>query len=69
MAFASAQARARTRPGRLTAGEATLMLRGAAAARAIVTRLGPTERSWALAEAASRLERTAFARLTWTPEA
>jgi hypothetical protein len=42
------------------------MLGTAEALRAIVTRIGPTERGWALASVASDLERTALARLAWT---
>lgn len=37
------------------------MLREAAAVRAIVTQLGPSARSWALAAEAADLERRAFA--------
>jgi len=43
-----------------------LMLGAAEALRAIVTRIGPTERGWALASVASELERTALARIAWT---
>jgi hypothetical protein len=37
------------------------MLREAEATRALVTRLGPTARGWALASEAADLERRAFA--------
>jgi hypothetical protein len=47
------------------------MLREAEAARALVTQLGPSARSWELATKAADLERRAFAadpmlRPTWT---
>jgi hypothetical protein len=42
-----------------------LMLGAAEAIRVIVTRIGPTERGWALASVASDLERTALMRLAW----
>ncbi len=67
VAVASARARTRAR-GVDHATPPRLMLGAAEALRVIVTRLGPTERGWALASAASDLERTAFARV-WTASA
>jgi hypothetical protein len=48
------------------ATEPLLMLGAAEVIRRTVTRIGPTERGWALASVASDLERTALARLAWT---
>jgi hypothetical protein len=61
-AVASARARTRVR-GVDHATPPRLMLGAAEAIRAIVTRIGPTERGWALASVASELERTALMRL------
>jgi hypothetical protein len=61
-AVASARARTRAR-GVDHATPPRLMLGAAEAIRAIVTRIGPTERGWALASVASELERTALMRL------
>jgi hypothetical protein len=58
--IARAQARKRGRLDELPTGEAALMLREAEAARALVTQLGPSARSWALATKAADLERRAF---------
>lgn len=54
-------ARFRARTSDPSAAEASLMLSDAEAARAIVTQLGPSARSWALAAEAADLERRALA--------
>lgn len=63
--IASARARTQARSADPTS-RPLLMLGAAEALRAIVTRIGPTERGWALASVASELERTALARIAWT---
>jgi hypothetical protein len=62
-----ASARARAQARNIDPAAAPLLMLGAAEAlRAIVTRIGPTDRGWALASVASDLERTALTRLAWT---